>query len=149
MKQKNNKIFICLIIIFVIIIAILTIINITTPKEGTLNSITYKEIENKITQKESFILVVSKSTCSHCATYKPKLTLIAKEYGIDIFYIDYDKETEENQNKFLKEFNLDGSTPITLFIKKGKETSLLDRLEGDVSKTKAIEKFKKMGFIEE
>ena len=34
-------------------------------------------------------------------------------------------------------------------IKDGKEVSLLNRLEGDLSESKVIEKFKKMGFIEE
>lgn len=147
MKNKNNEIFITLIIVFIIIVSILLIINILSPKEGELISLNYKEIQEKVSKKESFILVVSQSTCSHCALYKPKLKLIAKDYKINIYYIDYDKEKETTQKEFLKSYNLDGSTPITLFIKNGKQESITQRLEGDVSKEKAIEKFKKMGFI--
>ena len=147
MKNNNNKLFIGIIILFIILVSILAIINITGKKDGTLSSLTYKEVKEKTNNKEDFILVVSQSTCSHCATYKPKLEIIAQKYGINIFYIDYDKEKEKE--KFLNEFDLNGSTPVTIFIKKGKQTSLLDRLEGDVSKEKAIEKFKKMGFIKE
>ena len=144
--KKNNKLFGIAIVFLIIIMALLFINYINTPKEGNLISIKYKEIKEKINNKDSFILVVSQSTCSHCASYKPKLELIAKDYGIDIYYIDYDKDSSKEE--FLVDFDLDGSTPITLFINDGKEKSLLNRLEGDISKEKAIEKFKKMGFIE-
>ena len=54
-----------------------------------------------------------------------------------------------NEEKFLKDFNLSGATPTTIFIKEGTESSVLNRMEGDVTVKKAVEKFKKMGFIEE
>ena len=146
MKNKNN-IFYIIIIIFIILIAFLLINTINNPNKGNLISLTYNQVQEKVKNKESFILVVSQSTCTHCASYKPKLEQIAADYKIDIYYIDYNLETKENQTKFLEKFNLDGSTPITIFIKEGKQTNLFDRLEGDVSETKAIEKFKKMGFI--
>lgn len=142
--NKKNHIFIIAIIILIAIISILIINNLN---KGELIKLNYNEITKKIDNQEDFILVVSKSTCSHCATYKPKLKKIAKDYKIKIYYIDYDNESQENQDKLLKNLNLDGSTPITLFIKEGKETSVLNRLEGDLSSTKVIEKFKKMGFI--
>lgn len=142
--NKKNHIFIIAIIILIAIISTLIINNLN---KGELIKLNYNEITKKIDNQEDFILVVSKSTCSHCATYKPKLKKIAKDYKIKIYYIDYDNESQENQDKLLKNLNLDGSTPITLFIKEGKETSVLNRLEGDLSSTKVIEKFKKMGFI--
>ena len=147
MSKKNNKIFIAIIIIFIIIIASLLIINILNPKKGQLISLSYKEYTTKIKSKDSFVLVVSASTCSHCAEYKPKLIKIASKYNINIYYIDYDLETSEIQKEFLDNNKLNGSTPITLFIKNGKQTSIFDRIEGDVSQEKAIEKFKKLGFI--
>ncbi len=136
-------------LILISLIGILIFSSINSNKSGSLIELDYKTIVDKVDNKDSFILVISQSTCSHCATYRPKLLKISKEYGIDIFYIDYDKESEDNRNQFLKEFNLSGATPTTIFIKDGKEVSLLNRLEGDMSESKAIEKFKKMGFIEE
>lgn len=147
MSKKNNKLFTIIIILFIIIVASLLIINILNPKKGNLTSLNYKEYTTKIKNKESFILVVSASTCSHCAEYKPKLIKIATKYNINIYYIDYDLETSEIQKEFLDNNNLNGSTPITIFIKNGKQTSIFDRIEGDVSEEKAIEKFKKLGFI--
>ena len=147
MKNKSN-IFYIIIVIAIILIAFILIATINNNNnKASLINLTYKQIEEKIDNKDSFILVVSQSTCTHCATYKPKLEKISKKYNIDIFDIDYDLENKKTQNKFLEEFDLDGSTPITIFIKNGKQTNLFDRLEGDVSESKAIEKFKEMGFI--
>ncbi len=145
--KNNNKVFIGIIILFIIIVASLLIINILNPKKGNLIALNYKQVQSKIKNKDSFILIASASTCSHCAEYKPKLIKIAKEYKINIYYIDYDLESSKDQKEFLSNNKLNGSTPITLFIQKGKQTSIFDRLEGDVSKEKVVEKLKKLGFI--
>ena len=142
--KKKNKLFISLIIIFILLIGIL-LINYINKQTGELKELNYKQITKKIEDKDDFVLVVSRSNCSHCITYKPKVEQIAKDYKITIYYIDYDKE--KNYKDFLNEFNLDGSTPITLFIKNGKETSILNRLEGDLDSDKVIERLEKLEFI--
>lgn len=114
--------------------------------KGSLKEITYEEITKKIKNEDSFILIVSQSTCSHCATYKPKVDQICKENNINAYYIDYDKY--KNKEEFLNEFDLSGATPTTIFFQKGKEKSVLNRIEGDISKQNVIEAFEKMGFIQ-
>lgn len=145
--KKKNVIFTIAIIIFIIMISILIINNIINNKSGSLIELNYQQLKEKINNKDDFILIVSQTTCSHCASYKPKVKKISEEYKIDVYYIDYDNESDDNKKEFLKDFNLDGSTPITLFINNGKEKSMLNRIEGDVSKEKIIDTFKKMGFI--
>lgn len=147
-KNMKNKIFNVAIILFVAIVVILIVNHVNTPESGELVQIDYEELLEKVEEKEDFVLVVSQSTCSHCATYKPKLKMIAEDYGLDIFYIDYDVEVEEDQKEFLEDFHLSGATPMTLFFKDGKEKSLLNRLEGDLSTKKVLEKLEKMGFID-
>ncbi len=146
--MKNKIVYIAL-VVFILIIAFLLINYTTAKKTGNFIQLNYKEVTKKVENKERFVLVVSKSTCSHCATYKPKIESIVKEYGIDIYYIDYDTEDDNTQKEFLKKFNLDGSTPMTLFFDKGKEMSVLNRIEGDLSSEKVISTLKKMGFITE
>ena len=146
MKKRKN-IFIIAIILFIIIVGFLIINSLQTKNQGELIKINYEKLAEKVENKDSFILVVSQSTCAHCATYKPKVKEVAKNYNIDVYNIDFDYESEEIKNKFLKEFNLTGATPVTLFIENGKEKSIFNRLEGDVSSTKIIDKFEKMGFI--
>ena len=145
--KKEKKILTIAIILLISILVILLISNLTKPPVGELKEITYNELTQKQANEEDFILIVSTSTCSHCATYKPKVKEIAEEYGIIVYYIDYDKVSEP-QN-FLKEYNLTGATPTTLFFENGKEKSLLNRIEGDLSSGTVIKKFKKMGFIDE
>lgn len=144
--KKNNTLYIILTIILIAIISILIINNNNQPK-GEYREITYNEINKKIENKETFILIVSQSTCSHCATYKPKIKIIAEDYGINAYYIDIN--LEKNKETFLKEFKLSGTTPTTIFINNGKEKSVLNRLEGDLESSVVIEKLKKMGFIKE
>ena len=143
--KRNNKILTFLIITLIAIIAILTINTITKNKVGELKEINYKEITKKLDNKEDFILIVSQTTCSHCASYKPKVAQIVEEYGINAYYIDYDKLS--NTEEFLEKLNLNGATPMTLFYENGKEKSVLNRIEGDISSKFIKEKFKKMGFI--
>lgn len=146
--MKKNSIII-LIIAAIIIGTFFFLINKSNNGTGQLIELNYKEIKEKVKNKDDFILVITQSTCSHCATYKPKLTKIAKDYNLNIYFITIDLEKETDKKEFLKEFNFQGATPTTIFIKKGTEESVLNRLVGDINEKKIIEKFKKMGFIEE
>ena len=144
--KKNN--IIILIVILISIIGFIFIKN-NINKTGELIEVNYKQVKEKVINKENFILVITQSTCSHCATYKPKVKEVAKDYNLNVYFISLDLEKEEDKKAFLKEFNFSGATPTTIFIKNGTEDSILNRIIGDVSEKKIIEKFKKMGFITE
>ena len=145
----NKKNIILGIILFILIIGIFLVLTTNNDTKARLIELDYEEVLEKMDNEDDFILVITQSTCSHCATYKPKLKEISKSYEIDIFYINIDLMGRDNEEKFLKDSNLSGATPTTIFIKEGTESSVLNRMEGDVTVKKAIEKFKKMGFIEE
>lgn len=144
--KDNNKIFITIITILILIISFLLINKITNSNKGDLKPITFNEIQEKKANKEDFILIVSQSTCSHCASYKPKIKQITKDYGITVYYIDLDLEKDED--KVINELHLSRSTPMTLFFINGKETSILNRLEGDLGTKTVLNQFKKLGFID-
>lgn len=114
-----------------------------------LTEIEYDEIIEKIENEESFVLLISQTTCTHCISYKPKLEEVAKEYKIDIYYIDVDLLSEENYDKLDSYVNFSNSgTPITLFLKNGEETTVANRINGDASKEKIEKKLKSNGFID-
>ena len=54
------------------------------------NKIKYTELIEKIENKEDFVLLISRTTCSHCVTYKPKLKDLANEYIVNVYYIVVD-----------------------------------------------------------
>ncbi len=141
MKKTNNIILIGAIIITILIILFLAI---GKSKEGNLLELNLNNLKEKMENKETFILCISKTTCSHCNDYKPKLKSVASEYNIDIYYIDVDKYDEE---EFSNLISFDGSTPTTIFIKNGDEETTSNRINGDVSKSKIIDKLKSNDFI--
>ena len=111
------------------------------------SEIKYKEVIKKIENDESFILVISQTDCSHCASYKPKIEKVANERKLNIHYIDVDLLNDKEYNEFKSYISFDG-TPATVFIKNGEETSVATRINGDASIEKIEKKLKSNGFID-
>ena len=147
MKKKIINIITIASIIIIIILAIILITKLNT--KNNLHELSYNEVLEKIENKETFVLCISRTTCSHCNSYKPKLKKISSNYNIDIYYIDIDLYTKEEQNDFNTRLSFDGSTPTTVFLINGEEKTTSSRLIGNVSYDKIIDKLKKNGFIDE
>ena len=142
MKDKKN-------IIIIIIIGLgIGLGYLLFNSNSNLIELDYHNLENKINNKESFVVCISRTTCSHSNDYKPKLRKIANKYDIKIYYTDVDLYDINDLEDFSSKISFDGSTPITLFIKNGEETTTATRIEGDISMEKTIDKLKKNGFIE-
>lgn len=146
MKKNNNLIWLIAIVILILLVTFL-IINKAISK-GNLVELTYDQFVNKLNNEDSFVLCVSRTTCSHCSTYKPKLEMVAKDYGIDLYYIDIDKYSDEEQEEFKKVINFNDTTPTTVFLKNGKETTTSNRLVGDANTSKIVNKLKNNGFLD-
>ena len=144
MKKKNIFLIICTI---TLISLILLIILYNYFNRSRLYELDVNTVIEKINNKDSFILCISATYCEHCKEYKPKLVDISKKYKLDIYYIDFDKYSENEQQLFRNYISFDGSTPVTLFIKNGEEETTVNRINGNVSKDKIISKFKSNGFI--
>jgi len=143
--MKKNKI----IIIVIMLIAILTVtILLITANQSNLIELNYDEIIEKIDNKESFVLCISRIDCVHCQSYKPKLKQIANDYDITIYYINTDNVKKEKYEEFKNKLNFDESTPVTIFIKDGEEKTTATRIEGNASSRTIINKLKANDFIE-
>ena len=110
------------------------------------NELKFNKVMEKIQNKDSFVLLMSQTTCSHCKDFKPKLARISKEYKVNIYYIEIDLLTDEQNTELKSYFNFSG-TPTTVFVKDGEEKSAATRINGDVSEEKIISKLKSNGFI--
>lgn len=142
MNKKSFIISICSLILIILFILLFNYYS-----RPRLYELDVNQVKDKIENKESFILCISATYCSHCKKYKPKLEDISKEYRIDIYYIDFDKYSDKEQELFRNYISFDGGTPVTLFIKNGEEETTVNRINGNVSKDKIISKFKSNGFI--
>ena len=76
-------------------------------KYTTYEEVSFDTVIEMLENKQSFILFIGSSNCSHCATYEPKLNSVIKEYQVKVYFIDVNKlsETENSvkaaQNIFL------------------------------------------------
>lgn len=144
MKKRNIYLIVSIILLITIIIFLVYNNNMNKSK---LVNINLDKVEEKINNKDTFILCVSSSTCINCERYLPKLEEISRDYNLEIFYIEVDKLSSKELTEFKNVISFDDATPVTLFIKNGVENTASNRIFGNVSSDKIIEKFKKNGFI--
>lgn len=113
-----------------------------------LKEISYKEYQQLLENKETFILEVMRTDCSACINFKPKLTEVANEYKIEVKVINTDNLSEDEYNDLFDSTGITG-TPTVLFYNEGVEKTISSRINGSVSKEKIISKFTANDFIEE
>lgn len=144
MKVKTKVIILVSICLFVLVG---TLITDKILSKSYLKEIKYEVLIDKIENKEDMIILISQTTCGHCTSYKPKLEDIANKYKIDIYYIDVDLLTDEENMELDKYINY-SSTPTTVFLKNGEEKSAATRINGNASREKIEKKLKSNGFID-
>ena len=116
-------------------------------EDNYLIELSYKELEEKIKNKDSFMLIYTQSTCSHCHQFKPVLKkTLAKEnfYGYEIV-ID---KLETSDRAKLNDIANVSNTPTIVFIKDGEEINSSSRLVGARSEEEIVNKLKYLGYIE-
>ena len=131
---------VCLLVLVGAIIADLVL------SRSYLKEIKYDELMEKVEKKESFVVLFSQTTCTHCMDYKPKLEKVANKYRTHVYYIETDLLSEDEQKELKEHFNFSG-TPTTVFVTKGEEKTAATRINGDVSEEKIISKLKSNGYI--
>ena len=98
----------------------------------------------KSMNSESYILILTGTTCPHCLQYKPVLDEVLTEYDIDAYDIDM-WVLDDAERKVVTDItgNIDG-VPTTVIIKNGQ---VEDRRVGGLSKTQVEDLLKTNGFI--
>jgi thioredoxin-like negative regulator of GroEL len=112
-----------------------------------LIELSYNELEEKINNKESFVVVFTQSQCAHCHEYKPILKRTLAKVELYAYEIVLDKLSKEEGSKLNDIANV-SQTPTTVFIKNGQEINSTSRLLGVQSEDKLIKRFKTFGYIE-
>ena len=117
-------------------------------EDNHLIEISITELQEKVNNKETFILLISQTNCSHCAEYKPVLKEVLTKYDILAYEIDETKLSEK-ENGILKNIANISGTPTTVFIVDGEEANTQNRLIGAANKNKIINRLKAMNYIKE
>lgn len=113
---------------------------------SSLKTISFDDLKEKMDNKESFILEVIQTDCSHCKEFSPRFKKVLKENDLTAYQIDTQKLSKDEKKEFDSIIYVSG-TPTVVFIKDGKETETHYRISGAVSNNKVIEKLKKAGYI--
>ena len=116
-------------------------------ENSPITEIEYKVFNEKLTNKDNFILEVVQTGCSNCSNFTPTLESVLNEYDLTAFSINITNMTEKDRNKFLDDYGIDG-TPVVLFFKNGRETSTLKRIVGNQDADTVVSKLKANGLIE-
>lgn len=114
---------------------------------SSLKEINYSTLKEMLDNKESFILEVVQTDCSHCKEFSPRFDEVLKEYGLEAYKIDTQKLSKEEKKELDSIIYVSG-TPTVVFIKNGEETETYNRISGAVSNEKIVKKLKQAGYIE-
>lgn len=149
MKNRMKNILLYLVIAILIIGGILLVYNLAfkDKSESNIISINVSDLETKINNKETFVLVISQTGCSHCEQYLPELDRTLKEIDFTAYELNVTGISKEEGSTLNKYVNFSG-TPTTIFFHEGEEATTLNRIIGYASKTKIIERLKSLGYID-
>ena len=129
-----------------IVLSLLLLITFTGCGKSNVKDLSYSKFKDKIKNEDTFFFVVVRDGCSYCEKFLPILEEVTNEYDITGYKINIAKMSEEEYKEFDSIYDVDG-TPTTIFIENGKETSLLQRIDGYVGKEKLISKLENTGYI--
>ena len=105
--------------------------------EAGLQLLSYNDYQQKIENNESFIVILSRESCSHCANFIPVAKEFAEEKKYPMYYVDTDTFTSDDwanfeaSNTFLKKQKGNWGTPTTVVLA-GSEA--VDYIEGETTK---------------
>lgn len=115
----------------------------------TYNEISYSGLLKKVENKETFILYIGSSECSHCKEFKYTLDEVITEYQVKVSYLNIAGFSDSRYAKLKNLVTFGGSTPTVLFIKSGVANvgSGYNKIIGSQSKDFVIDKFKYNEYI--
>lgn len=111
----------------------------------TTVEISYDEYTEKIKNKDSFILLLYQTGCSHCESFEPTLDEIIKYYNLEIYALNL-AELSDKEYSLVKNKTFVSGTPTTVVFKEG---SYKTKIVGDKETTDVLDFLIENGYLEE
>ena len=149
-KKKNIIISAVIIVLTVIICAAIWFIGkgFNKTEYPYIHELTFNELESKLNNQDSFVLIITQPGCSHCEAYLPVVQNVSNKYKVDFYVLNRTNISDEERTKLKNIANISG-TPTTLFYTSGEEKSALNRLVGQATEYRLVEKLTSEGYIHE
>ena len=143
--MKKTDIALIVVVVLVIIVGIFAFgknteakieyeLPLTLEGDSVLSEITYTEYKEKMESEKPFIVIIERTTCSHCINYMPVAEQFASDYNIPIYYINTDNLSQDEftslqkSNTFFKKKKDNWGTPTTIILI---GNQAIDYLEGE------------------
>ena len=138
-KKKNIIISAVIIVLTVIICAAIWFIgkDFNKTEYPYIHELTFNELESKLNNQDSFVLIITQTGCSHCEAYLPVVQNVSDKYKVDFYVLNRTNISDEERTK------------TTLFYTSGEEKSALNRLVGQATEYRLVEKLTSEGYIHE
>ena len=108
-------------------------VEISSKKTKTFKNLTYDEYTKKLANKDSFVLFIWQTGCSHCESFEPKLNNIISYYNMDIYGLNLRELTEEEYAMVKNKTFVTGTPALVYFSEGAYDTKLVgDKEEEDV-----------------
>ena len=149
-KKKNIIISAVIFVLTVIICAAIWFIGkgFNKTEYPYIHELTFNELESKLNNQDSFVLIITQTGCSHCEAYLPVVQNVSNKYKVDFYVLNRTNISDEERTKLKNIANISG-TPTTLFYTSGEEKSALNRLVGQATEYRLVEKLSSEGYIHE
>jgi len=149
-KKKNIIISAVIIVLTVIICAAIWFIGkgFNKTEYPYIHELAFNELESKLNNQDSFVLIITQTGCSHCEAYLPVVQNVSNKYKVDFYVLNRTNISDEERTKLKNIANISG-TPTTLFYTSGEEKSALNRLVGQATEYRLVEKLTSEGYIHE
>lgn len=105
----------------------LLLLTVTACSSSYLSKLNYKKLTTKLDNKESFVLYLTNEDESGL-TLKNTLQTVAKDNNIKCFYLNTDNLDEDELDSLKEKITFEDSN-IIVFIKEGKENTVLARID--------------------
>ena len=105
----------------------LLLLTVTACSSSYLSKLNYKKLTTKLDNQESFVLYLTNEDESGL-TLKNTLTTVCKDNNMKCFYLNTDNLKEDELDSLKEKIAFEDSN-IIVFIKKGKENTVLARID--------------------
>lgn len=122
------------------------VVNKSSEKHITTIELTYDEYETKIKNKDSFVLLMWQTGCSHCISFEPTLNKIISYYNLEIYSINLANITDDEYSKIENKTYITG-TPTTVVFKDG--VTQTKKLIGDRDTETVLEFLARYNYLKE
>ena len=82
------------------------------------------EVQEKINNKEDFVLYIGRESCPYCQKFAPKLAVAIQKTNQTVYYLDNDSKERKDITSFAHDMNIKTVPNLSSFKKGSKETYL-------------------------